>query len=155
MPSIELVCVGQEQPLQFQNLPFAVESEGRLISHRTPSPLFKTDFDALSGCIYHLGNPNLRDPTALSCYTALDLLKRERGSEWWNIIDFDPEFVPSINDILERLIDASPIHRVLFTSDYQLGPDAKRYKRPLTLERFWQIYHAQALKMNALYPLRA
>ena len=57
MPTIEIVCVGQTRPSTFDGFPFAVRAEGQLVSHRA---LFQPDFDALQGCIYHLGNPAFR-----------------------------------------------------------------------------------------------
>lgn len=154
MPSIEIICINQTEPIQFLNLPFAVEAESKLASHRSPSPLFQPDFDELRGCIYHLGNPSLRGPAASGRYTAYKLLSKEKGTEWWDIIHFSAEFVPSIRVLVEQLLAASPTGKVLFTSDYQFGPDAKRYKRSLTLERFWQHHDEKKLKMNALYPLK-
>jgi len=154
MPSIEIICVDQTEPLEFKKLPFTVEAETQLISHRSPSPLFQAEFDDLKGCIYHLGSPALRDPTFNHYYTAYDLLSKKRGTEWWDIIHFSPKFVPSIKVFLGQLLAASPANRILFTSDYQFGPDAKRYKRPITLEKFWQLHDEKKLKMNALYPLK-
>jgi hypothetical protein len=154
MPSIEIICVDQSEPISFFNLPFAVEAENKLVSHRSPSPLFQADFNELCGCIYHLGNPSLRDPNASGCYTAYELLSKEKETEWWDIIHFNAEFIPHIRGLVQQLLLASPSGKVLFTSDYQFGPNAKRYKRPLTSERFWQQHDEKKLKMNALYQLK-
>ena len=154
MPSIEIICVEQTEPIQLPDLPFAVEAENKLASHRSPSPLFQPDFNELSGCSYHLGNPALRNPATCGCYTAYELLSKDKGTEWWDIIHFAPEFAPSVRVLLEQLLSASPSSKVLFTSDYQFGPNAKRYKRPLALERFWQLHDEKKLSMNALYPLK-
>lgn len=157
VPSIEIICVDQIEPIGFGDLPFAVVAEDRLISHRTPSPLFQADFDDLKGCIYHLGNPDLRDPDVSKCYTAFELLSKEHNTEWWYWVHFAPEYaegIRGIRGILEQLLIASPSGTVLFTSDYQFALDAKRYKRPLTLERFWRLHDERKLKMNALYKLK-
>ena len=153
MPSIEIICVDQARPTKFQASPFALEAENKLVSHRCPAPLFQPELDTLRGCIYHLGNPALRDPAVLGCYTAYELLSKERGTEWWEIIHFSPEYVLCIKVLLEQLLAASPGNRVLFTSDYQFGPDAKIHQRPVTLEEFWRLHDDKKLQMNALYPL--
>lgn len=148
MPSIEIVCIGQAAPSDFSDLPFAVAAENRLKSHRSPEPLFQTDFDPLQGCIYHLGSPRLKNPNAPGAYTASDLL-----TDWWEGIHFKPEYVPHVRRLLCELLAASPEERLLFTSDYQFGPKMRRYRRPLTLETFWKRHGTKRLHTNALYPL--
>ena len=143
MPSVEIVCVGQPEPLEFQNMPFRIDAENKLRSQRTPKPLFQADFDALNGCIYHLIKQSR------GACTACDLL-----DVWWEDLRFKPEYVADVNHILTQLLTASPQGEVLFTSDYQYGPDAKRYKRPLTLDRFWALHAEGKLLANALYLLR-
>jgi hypothetical protein len=59
VPSIEIICIDQVDPIDFNDLPFAVESGAEIKSHRIPRPLFARDFAGLKGCIYHLGNPDL------------------------------------------------------------------------------------------------
>ena len=154
MPSIEIVCVDQIESTKFLNPPFAVEAEKKLVSHRTPSPLFQPDFDELHGCIYHLGNPYLRDPTSLGCYTAYELLTKDTELGIGNLIHFKVEFVPFVKVLLAQLLKSSPVGKVIFTSDYQFGPNVKRYKRPITLETFWQQHDENKLRMNALYQLK-
>jgi hypothetical protein len=145
LPSVEIICVGQDKPSDFSELPLAVASENRLKSHRSPAPLFQVDFDRLQGCIYHLGSPRLRNPDASGVYTAGDLL-----TEWWHIIHFKPEFVSYIRRILEDLLADSPEGRLLFTSDYQFGPSVYRYKRPIRLETFWKRHDTRRLRTNSL-----
>ncbi len=142
MPSIETVCIGQSVPATFEDVPFRVYAESRLVSHRTPSPLFQTDFDALSGCIYHL----VKQPRG--AFTAYNLLE-----EWWEGLRFKPEYIPFVQRVVSELLVASPQKRLLFTSDYRFGPDAKRYKRPMRVGRFWQWHAEGRLRANTLYPL--
>lgn len=152
MPSIEIVCIGQLEVSDFNNLPFRLFAGDRLVSHRSPRPLFQPEFDTLQGCIYHLCNPDRG-------YTAYHLLtagpeEEELEREWWTGIYFLPAFAPSVRMILAELLNASPVGKVVFTSDYQFGPKVRRYKRSLTLERFWELHDTRKLHMNALYPLR-
>jgi hypothetical protein len=143
MPSVEIICVNQLEPIDYSNVPFRVYAENELVSHRTPSPLFQADFDNLKGCIYHL----CQHPKG--AYTAGGLL-----TQWWDILHFKDDYSPYIKQMLQELLEASPIKRLVFTSDYQFGPDEKRYKRPITLARFWEIHDAKKLRVNALYPIR-
>jgi hypothetical protein len=52
---------------------------------------------------------------------------------------------------MENLLDESPAGRLIFTSDYQFGPSMRRYKKPITLDRFWELHDAHHLRINALY----
>lgn len=151
MPSIEIICIGQREPIDFCYLPFYVEAESRLISHRAPKPLFQSDFDLLDGCIYHLGGSCLRFPPVREqfAYTASDLC-----IEWWEFLHFKPRYATGIRMLLQKLLEASPKGKLLFTSDYQFGPSkVRRYKQPLTLETFWQRHDAGQLWVNASFPL--
>ena len=142
MPSVEIVCVGQLEPIVFEKMPFRIDAENKLRSQRTPKPLFQADFDALNGCIYHLIKQSR------GACTACDLL-----DVWWEELRFKPEYVPDIDHILNELLAASPEGKVLFTSDYQYGPDPRCYKRPLTLDKFWALHTGGKLWANSLYPL--
>ena len=73
MPSIEIVCVDQIEVSDFSHLPFAIKAMTTLKSDRSPRPLFQPDFDALKGCIYHLGNPELKTRER-ALFFAADLL---------------------------------------------------------------------------------
>jgi len=55
MPSIEIACISLQETDTPPPASFAVVCERGLLSHRAPSPRFQADFDALSGCLYHLG----------------------------------------------------------------------------------------------------
>jgi hypothetical protein len=150
MPSIEIICIGQLQPTPFPDLPFAVVSEVVLISHRGRSSLFQQDFNRVTGCIYHLGNPNLKSPDARGIYFAGELLV-----EWWERVEFKPEYVIPVKELLEELLHASPEGRLLFTSDYQFGPrPRRRYSKWRTPEEFWHLHDAKHLRMNALYAIK-
>src|SRR5262245_28703725 len=117
MPSIEIVCVGQSTVTEFTGMPFLVESESRLVSHRAPYPLWQKDFDSLIGCIYHLSDGGN--------VTACDLLVRD----WYDAdgnsrddemnLQFKPPVASHVKRMLDALIASSPTHEVLFTSDYQ------------------------------------
>ncbi|MBI2930809.1 MAG: hypothetical protein HYY16_04090 [Planctomycetes bacterium] len=153
MPSIEIVCVDQERPIQLSDVPFAVESGASLVSHRRPS-LFQADFDRLKGCIYHLGNPALKNPTAPGAFFAWDLLSPEcqaQGEELF--LQFADKYTAGIRLVMEKLLQSSPQGRLIFTSDHQFGPPTPARFTETSLEAFWTLHNARKLRMNALYPI--
>ena len=159
MPSIEVICIDQEQPTTFAQLPFRVTAETTLVSHRKPHPLFQSDFDAAYGCIYHMCNP-IGSSTA---YYLLDMEAEFLGSTrelkggsdvLQAVVFFRLEYVAAIRQMLQNLLEDSPAGRLIFTSDYQFGPSVRRYKTSITLDRFWELHDSQYLRMNALYHIR-
>jgi hypothetical protein len=66
MPSLEIICIAQREPSDFSNLPFTVKAEKKLVSHRSPNPLFHSEFDRLHGFIYHVS-----DGQSPTCYSLL------------------------------------------------------------------------------------
>lgn len=155
MPSIEIVCVGQRIPVPVDDLPFAVEGGAALVSHRRPS-LFQGDFDRLQGCIYHLGNPPLRDPSAPGAFFAWDLLSAEcRDQEEEVFLQFADKYAAGVALLLERLLNSSPHRRLVFTSDHQFGPASPLRSTETSLADFWRLHDARRLRMNALYPIVA
>lgn len=154
MPSIEIVCIGQISPGDFSYLPFAVEGEAELKSHRMPKPLFQEDFAGLKGCIYHLGNPDLKIRRKGKVFFAYDLLSdRARSGQRATFLEFRPEFLPAIHGLLASLLEASPAHQLLFTSDWQFGPK-RPYRSPaVTLDEFWSLHDSRKLRLNGAYPI--
>ncbi|SRR5579872_613589 len=141
--------------MDFGHLPFAVESGMELKSHRTPKPLFGEDFAKLQGCIFHLGNPDLKNRRKGRAFFAYDLLSdRSRSAARPTFLEFRPEFVPGIRELLGSLVQSSPMREVLFTSDWQFGPK-RAYRSPIvSLEEFWSLHDARKLRLNAAYPIR-
>jgi len=154
MPSIEIICVGQLDPVDFEDLPFAVESGTELKSHRIPKPLFRRDFGALTGCIYHLGNPDLKTQRTGRIFFAYDLLSdHSRSASRPRFLEFRPDVMPAVHGLLGSLIESSPVRRLLFTSDWQFGP-GRPYRSPIvTLDEFWALHNSQRLRLNAAYPV--
>ncbi len=152
MPSIEIICIDQVDPIVFNDLPFAVEGGTEIKSHRIPRPLFARDFAGLKGCIYHLGNPDLKTHRTGRIFFAYDLLTDQARSAS-RFLEFSPDFTPAIHQLLKSLIKSSPVRRLLFTSDWQFGP-RRPYRSPiLTLDEFWSLHNTQRLRLNAAYPI--
>jgi hypothetical protein len=154
MPSIELICVEQQEPSKLPVFPFAICTEPQLVSHRLPS-FFQRDFDKLRGCIYHLGSPFCDDPGYEGPFFAYELLsERCQDSVPPRFLEFAPEFLPSIVDLVGLLLAASPARLIIFTTDWQCGPTSGRRYRQITERTFWQRHQKQNLHLNALYPIR-
>ena len=152
MPSIEIICIQQKDPSDFGEMPFAVQVEQKLVSHRIPS-LFQTDFKQMRGCIYHLGNPKLRSETD-GWYFAYELLSEKcLGQRDNHFLEFKSEFVPFVKFILYELLKASPIIQIAFTSDWQFGPKRPERFKPMTSEGFWKLHDTFKLRFNSLYYL--
>ena len=150
MPTIEVVCVSQAEPLDVSSLPFAVLAENKLLSHRA---LFQSDFDKLRGCIYHLGNPDLRgDEEGLFwAYALISDAISERDEE--DCLKFNDEFVPHIKEMLSQLFIASPVGQITFSSDWQFGTEDVRRFEEITEEKFWKMHDACELRFNAFYKI--
>ena len=155
MPSIEIVCVGQRLPLDLPELPFAIQSEPELLSHRGPEPRWQADFDRLDGWIYHLGNPDLRYRSDATFFFAWELLSDRSRHDARGVLQFDGQFHQALHWLLARLVTASPVGRIVFTSDWQSGPDASTRGRFDTLLHFWQAHDAGRLHLNGFYEIGA
>jgi hypothetical protein len=153
MPSIEIACIGLSTPLRPPPTSFAVVCEPGLTSHRSPTPRFQADFDGLSGCLYHLGNPQFAGSDR-GAYFAYDLLSpRSVESDPPSFLEFDPVHVASARSFLQWVLAASPARRILFTSDWQFGPDWTRSLGPISLTEFWNLHDSRNLLLNAAYPI--
>lgn len=152
MPSIEILAIRQAQPRDFHDLPFAVTVDTTLRSHRSPSR-FQQDFDLLSGSLYHLGNPNLKADSQGRCFFAYQLLSRDSQRDA-TFLEFGSPYTTHVQTLLAELMGRSPAHRLIFTSDWQFGPEwAKRYAE-ITLRQFWRLHDSRQLMLNTLYPIR-
>ena len=151
MPSIEIVCIGQEKPTDFSNLPFAVVSGRDLVSHRSPTPLFQREFDELSGCMYHLGNPACRDQEYTGPFFAYDLIQDEDDSV--ECLRFSAAYVDSVRLLLAWLLDASPVGREFFTTDWQCGPDRVTRGGVVRHSDFWRMHDEGHLRWNGSYTI--
>ena len=155
MPSIEIVSVGQIEVSDFSHLPLAVKGGTTLKSDRSPHPLFGEDFDALKGCIYHLGNPDLKIRKEGLFFAAQLLSDRSVHASPSTFLEFRAEFVPAVSELLASLIRSSPVNQVLFTSDYQFGPKQPLRSSPVTLSEYWSLHDSRKLRLNGAYPIRA
>lgn len=150
MPTIEIICVAQIEPLDFAYLPFAVIAENNLFSHRS---LFQSNFYKLHGCIYHLGNPSLRGVKdgLFWAYELIDEAISEEDEE--NCLKFNEEFVPHVKTMLRQLLVASPISQITFSSDWQFGTQEVKSFESMIEGKFWEMHDAGELRFNAFYKI--
>ena len=154
MPSIEIVAVGQSRPIEVDGFPFAVAADAKLKSHRSPQPRFQEDFDRVSGIMYHLGNPSLKNDSEGRCFFAYKLLSEGSKKVEADFLEFAPEFRSAAETMLAELIAASPKEELIFTSDWQLGPDWTKRESAISLSEFWKLHDSRRLLLNALYPIK-
>ncbi len=153
MPSIEIISINQKEPTDCSSFPITVEIGGDLVSHRTPSPLFQSDFDELEGYIYHVLDGE--GPTACN------LLKQDWYDEEGNSngldenIEFIDEYKDSVKLLLDKLLHSSKTGEILFTSNYQFGPKKAIRVGPMSILDFWNLHDAGKLRINASYYVKA
>jgi len=140
--------VAESEPSNFSNLPFAVLAENRLVSHRA---LFQSDFEKLQGCIYHLGNPDLREANDFAFF-AYELIN-DAMSNQEDFLKFDNKFIPHVKIMISQLLATSPISQVTFSSDWQFGSENVRRFESISEEKFWEMHDACELRFNVLYKI--
>ncbi len=88
-------------------------------------------------------------------FFAYELLSdRARSARRPAFLEFRPEFIPAIHDLLGFLIESSPVRQVLFTSDWQFGPRRPYRSSIVSLDEFWSLHNAGKLQLNGAYPIR-
>ena len=154
MPSIEILSIDQVQPIEVARFPFAVLPDDRRRSRRShrSKARFQEDFDRVSGILYHLGNPNLKSSHSGRLLFAYELLS-EDSKHGANFLEFAPDYRIAAQSLLAELMAGSPVHRLLFTSDWQFGPEWTRREPAVTLDEFWRLHDARRVLLNALYPM--
>lgn len=149
MPTIEIVCVNQIELSDFSDFPFAVQSENEIVSHRG---LFQPDFKKLQGCIYHLGNPDMRDDNEI--FFAYELINEAiSDNDKEEILKFNNEFVPQIKVMFNKLLISSPVGQITFSSDWQFGNNEVQRFEIISENEFWENHDADKIRFNALYKI--
>ena len=70
-------------------------------------------------------------------------------------IEFRNEYTFAVKEMLEQLISASPISQILFTTDYQFGPETIQRFGPMAFAEFRELYNDGKVRMNASYLITA
>jgi hypothetical protein len=151
MPSIEILCIGDGSADRAGDWPFAVARSENRQSHRIPSR-FQPDFDRHEGVLYHLGNPNLKVDRNKRFFFAYELLSEE-CQDSATFLEFDPQYRLDVKAFLKELLLNSTAGQLIFTTDWQFGPDWTKRETMLSFAEFWQRHDAHQLWLNALYPI--
>jgi hypothetical protein len=155
MPSIELVCIDQSEPLTFSDMPFALVVDRQLVSHRTPQPLFKRELSHLRGCMYHIGNPQCAGSDYRGAFFAYEVLSSEsRERQRRRFFEIAPEFREGFRRLLRMLLNASPVHSVFFYTDWQFGPTRAFRGGVISESAFRQQHDTHQLRLNACYTIQ-
>jgi hypothetical protein len=86
-------------------------------------------------------------------FAAYLLSERSVHASRSTFLEFRPEFIPAIRELLDSLIRWSPLNQLLFTSDYQFGPKRPYRSAPLILDEFWALHDSRTLRLNSAYPI--
>lgn len=130
-------------------MPFALEISPDRRSRRSPEPRFQSNFDALSGVLYHFGNSTCKLGGYFFAYALL-----APGSNRANVLELAREFASAVKDFLERLPAASAVGQLLFMTDWQFGPEHALWFGPLGLDAFWREYEQRRVLLNAAYTIQ-
>lgn len=154
MPSIELVCIGQSEPLEFSDLPFALLADRQPASHRT-RPLFQRELSRLRGCMYHVGSPRCGEPGYQGAFFAYDVLSLEsRERKRRRFFAVAPQFHDGFRRLVCTLLHASTAHSVFFYTDWQFGPTRATRGGVISESAFWQHHDTHQLRLNACYTIQ-
>jgi hypothetical protein len=148
-PLVEIACVGLALPVAIRASGIVVQAEAGLKS-QSSAPRFQNELDGLSGCLYRLGQP-LEGSGAVSAYELLSPASREAFPP--SALEFAPAHRAAVERLLEEIQGASPEGRVLFTSDWQYGPEWAHRFGPLTLPEFWSLHATRHLYLNTAYEI--
>ena len=152
MPSIEIAAIGLVAPVAPPATSFSIAFEPGLRSHRVPSR-FQPAFNRTSGSLYHLGNPGLSGRGGGAFFATGLLSRKSREADPPSFLEFSSDHIVSVRALLQWLLDISPARRLLFTSDWQFGPQTTSHFDPTTLDELWALHDSRRLLLNAAYPV--
>lgn len=148
-PLLEIACLGLTEPAPIRASGLVVQAEKGLRS-QSLAPRFQGELDGLQGCLYRLGQP-LEGSGVASAYELLSAASREAFPP--SALEFAPAHRAAVERLLEEIQSASPEGRVLFTSDWQYGPEWAHRFGPLTLREFWSLHATRHLYLNTAYEI--
>ncbi len=101
---------------------------------------------------YHLGNPVCASPDYRGMYFAYDLLDRryEATDKQW-ILLFASAFRADVSRLIGHLLDLSPSGQIVFTTDWQFGPESAYRSASMSVGNFWQQHRPR--RITAQRPL--
>ncbi|HEX2948597.1 MAG TPA: hypothetical protein VHV83_03360 [Armatimonadota bacterium] len=152
MPTIELVaidCRAIPDLPSYQSFAYRVDTQ--LESDRA---LFQPVFEALNGIMIHLANKDFEGDDNGPWFAGAIMDWTQTGSHCKQVLIFLPETRDEIIDLMQRLLCASPQHRITFSTDYQFGGE-RRICSEITLADFVNLHDQRSLRYNELYFIRS
>lgn len=150
MPTIEIISINAnaipELPLYGS---FAYILERELISHRG---LFQKIFDKLEGYIVHLGNKEFEHDKDGPWFAGMIM---DWTDDEGNPIIFLDNTLEDLKDLMKRMIESSPSNEILFSTDYQFGPDEPKDCGTISFSEFFELHSSRLLRWNATYIIKA
>ncbi|BCU78299.1 hypothetical protein [Luteolibacter sp. LG18] len=147
MPTLELVSIGcPEIPELPRYESFAWRAETELVSHRG---IFQPVFHMLSGVIVHLANKDLEDGEG--GWYAGALIDWGREGE---LVAFLSPARADVEDLMRRLIEASPLREITFSTDAQGFGEIGRERGTLTFGEFLGLLDGGSILFNELWRVR-
>lgn len=147
MPTIELISLNAEtipQLPSYSSFAYIVESD--LVSHRG---LFQQIFDRSKGYIVHIGNKEFENNKD-SFWYAGEIMNWEEDA-----VVFLKETFRDLKDLIQRMIDSSPNNEILFSTDYQFGPEKPMDFGAVSIEEFYEFHRLKKLRWNSIYKIQA
>lgn len=65
------------------------------------------------------------------------------------------ETLKDLKDLINRIIDSSPCNEILFSTDYQFGPDESEDYGTISLADFFGLHSLGKLRWNTIYTIKA
>ena len=165
MPTIEIVSVGANKlKLNQINYKIALIEENKLESHRG---LFYDWLIEQEGIMVHLGNPDFKEDKVGGFFagqiidwnfesTWIDLPNFNKGVTGANQVShfkFLVNYQIEVALIIEKAINASPVHLGYFLTDIQFGEDEGKIME-MNPRDFWALHDTEGLRWNTLYKLK-
>lgn len=94
----------------------------------------------------------LDHPTSHTNYSAS---RHDRHSRLLRSSSLPSSYVPAVFDLLLSLVGKSPESELIFTSDWQFGPDHTLRLGRVTLSEFRALHDSGDVLLNALYQVHA
>jgi hypothetical protein len=166
MPTIEIASINTTQlGLTKCDFKVAIIEEHKLQSDRG---LFSIELSKHNGTIIHIGNPEYKQTTDNGFFAGNLIDWGSDKNEYLTIPNEDPtdtganeqyvfkfleDFKPDIDRLLKIALDASPIKRVFFLTDYQFGPEEAHTEIIYTISDFWTQHDNDGIQFNTLYEM--
>lgn len=147
MPTIELISLNAGTIPQLPSYSsFAYIVEPDLVSHRG---LFQHIFDRCKGYIVHLGNKEFENNKDGFWYAGRIMNWEE------DAVVFLKETLSDLMDLIQRMIDSSPNNEILFSTDYQFGPQKPVDFGAVFIDEFYELHRLKKLRWNSIYKIQA